>query len=475
MLYFPQVWAAGKVVFDGLGADDSKEFILKPLQPREASMGLNGYNLADTWEVAFFADKLPISPELIRALSIDLYAFQTDKLEVDPTPYLVEENLIVTGIADEVTLDYSDGGRIVRASGRDYTGLLIDKKWRPDKGIDIGEDLQWAVQGVLDEFYKVSGNQGIKLRAVWSSDKPAPVVAFVKEGVTQKKTVHKSKTKPKTSKGRSRVTKKRLPVPTGRSYWDVIYELCLSYGFIAYVQGEEVIIHEPQALADEAGSKAITYAFGHNLSTLNISRKLSNHAAPQVVASYYDQREKAYIEVRFPEDKKANPTGAGGNTIKFRRVTPPAGIEDKETLRAYLAAAYHMYGRSEASLRFTTKALRGLASKDQSELDDSNNILRVRPGSPMAFGWDSVGRVDMKELHPDERYGALLDKGFSSEIAQVIANNYDRLDSLRRPFYLKALSFSWSITDGLSVEGEGINYVNPKRDAAQTEWDRFAQ
>jgi hypothetical protein len=473
-LFFPQCWVSMRVVFDGLGEEDSKELILPMLQPREANIGLNGYNLADTFEVQFHADVLPISPELIRAVGLDIYLFQTDKLETDPRPHLNEINRIITGIVDEWGMDYSGGGRFIRGTGRDYTALLIDKKWLPTDIVELGDDLAVTVQNLLDKYYNAVGRRGKRLKAVYSSERPAPVVGSVAEGIVKKTTLHRRgpKPKPKTSKGRSKVVKKRWPVPTGRSYWDVIYELCLSHGFIAYIDGESVIIHEPQSLSDESSGRALHYAFGHNLKTLDISRKLTNHAAPQVVASFYDQKAKTFVEVRFPDDdtalgeKKRRATGVGGNTIHFRRVVPPKDIADVETMKAFLSAAYHMYGRSEASVKFSTKWLRGLENPKVPDAD--TDLCRLRPGGPIALGWDSVGRVDFHELSREERWQRLMDEGYSQQVARVIADNYDKIDSLRRPFYTKAANFHYSIADGLNVEVEAINYINPKRDEAKT-------
>lgn len=463
-VFYPQCWVAFRVYFDGLGGNDSREMIVPPIEPREASVGLNGYNLADTFEVSFFADHLPIAPELVRAMGVDVYLFQTPELVKDPRPYLVEKNRIITGIVDEFTADYTSDGRVIRASGRDYTGLLLDKKWTTAYTVPLGKDLRDTVQDLLDVFHsKITGGRGIKLRAVYGDAVKdllgGPIVGGLQEGITTKKRVLKNY-RPSTSKGRSKVQKKRYHVPTGRSWWDVIYELCLSYGLIAHLVGEEVVLHEPQSLTDESQGKALHYAYGHNLASLSISRKLSNHAAPQVVASYYDQAEKKFVEVRFPPDAPLKVSGGGGVTQNFRRVVPPAGIEDKETLRSYLSAAYHMYGRSEASIKFQTKALRGLQGKETGE----NDLLQLRPGHPIAIGWDSVGRTDIRERTPEERRTLLLGAGFSELVASVVAQNFDRLDSLRRHFYTKAATFHWGIGDGVSVDVEAINYVVQNRD-----------
>lgn len=473
-IFYPQAWAAMRVVFDGLGEEDSKELIIRPIQPRAASVGLNGYNLADTFELEFHADILPFSPELIRAVGVDLYMFQTEKLETDPSPFLVEKNRLVTGILDEFAMDYSSGGRVVRGTGRDYTALLLDKKWLPTDTLDMGDDLVATVQKVLDKYYEAVGRRGKKLTAVYSADLPAPVVGGVQEGIVKKSVAHttgKPKQKPRTSNGRKKVIKKRWPVPTGRSYWDVIYELCLSFGYISYVSGESVIVHAPQSLSDESSGRALHFAYGHNLETLDISRKLSNQAAPQVVASYYDQKARQFIEVRFPLDntsvgeKKRYATGVGGNTVHFRRVAAPPGIGDPKTLTEYLSAAYHLYGRAEAAVKFSTKSLRGL---DNPKVKDAEtDLIRLRPGNPVAIGWDSVARSDIRELSREEKREKLLNAGYSREVSRIIAENYDKLDSLRRPFYTKAVSFNWSISGGLSVEVEAINYINPKREEAK--------
>lgn len=459
MIYYPDCWCNAKATIDGLGGKDSAELILDRLRPVSATVNLNGYNQADTFECSFFLDDLPVSPEVIRGMSVDLYMWHSDKVSREPDQHLTGDNLKVTGLIDEAEVSYSSNGKVLRVSGRDYTSLFIDKKWPPGESIETGRELGATVQAIVDEF---QGGKGAKMLVVYSADQAQPVVGAVGQGITTKKAAVK---KPTTSSGRSRTTKKRLPVQSGRTYWDVIFELCLSYGFVAYVRGTDIIIHEPKSLDEEAKASALYMAYGRNLAELNIARKFGRNAAPSVVATYYDPESRTHKEVEYP-GKKEHPKGYGTQTTNYRRVVPPAAIQDDETMRAYLKAAYEMFGRSEATVRFSTKALEGIKGDLVTERG-SRDLLRLRPGDPVAIGIDTTERRDLSEKKTAaERRDILVNAGIRENVAQVIAERYDHLDQLRRAFYTKEVTLSWDIKSGLQVDVQAINYIVATRDAA---------
>jgi hypothetical protein len=458
VIYYPNCYCNAKVVIDGLGGADSKVLTLTDLRPVSASVGLNGYNQADTFECSFFLDDLPVSPEVLRSMSVDVYMGHTAKLESDPGSIIVPENLKATGQIDDAEISYSADGKVLRVQGRDYTQLFLDKKWPPQESIETGRELSVTIQAIVDKF---QGGKGVKMAVEYRATTKQPIVGIVRQGVTARKA---TVSKPTTAKGRSRTTEKRIPVQSGRSYWDVIYELCLSYGFICFVDGDKLVIHEPKSLDEEAASKALYMAYGRNLADLSIARKFGRNAAPSVVATFYDPQAREHVEVEYPEAKK-HPAGYGTVTTNYRRVVAPASIQDAETMRAFLRAAYEMFGRSEATIKFSTKALTGL---QQDRADAQQDLTRLKPGDPIAIGVDTTDRRDLSEKKTvGERRQILINSGLRENVAQVIAERYDHLDELRRVFYTKSVDLSWSIRDGMTVSVEAINYIVPTRDAAK--------
>jgi hypothetical protein len=456
-IYYPRCVVSMKIIFDPLGEGelaDAKTHIVDAVVPMEASVGLNGYNLADSFEISFLAITLPLSPEHIIAAGVDIYLFQTEKLEQNVSGYLVPKNLVISGIADEVSLDYSDGGKFIRMSGRDYTALFLDKKWPAGATVDTGKDLKSTIELIVK---KLQGGKGVAIEVIDHAEfnDPHVVTSAEAKAATAAK---KSATKPKpVSKGRNKTTKRRLPVPSGKSFWDVIYDLCLERGVICYIYQTSLIIQEPQGLEEETRGKAVRYAYGRNLSSVDISRKLGHHAAvPQVMGCFYDPETKKHVEVSFPEKAKRRPTGAGTVTETFRRVTLPHGIADKETAVDYCRGAYHMYGRSEATFKFSTSALSGLEGGD---------LLQLRPGAPVVIGWDGV-ELDLIEKvdNRDQRIKMLRDAGLRERVANVVADLHGRLDSLRRAVYTKTIGFKWNVETGIDADITAINYIFPKRE-----------
>lgn len=475
---YPQCWAGLRVIFDGLGGDDSKELILNDVRPTEATVHLNGYNMADTFELAFNATILPFSPEVIRALSVDIYMFNGPRLltNSEARDYFVPENLLIHGLMDDEALDYTESGRIIRITGRDQTALLADVPWPPGQTIATGEDLVTTVQGMID---LAQNGLGVKMTAIDSDDLPAPTVSGIGEGITSKtnrdaiiaqkarikaanKKLVKAK-KPSTSSGRTKTTKFRIPVPSGRSYWDAISELCLQYGHLCYVQGLNVVIRRPQSISEETVDQALRFVYGRNLAELRIKRHHGREAAPQIVASFYDAKDKKFIEVRWPKTDKAwilanaasSTKGTGKTTVNFRRILLPPGIRDQGAAEEICKAAYLNYGRSEAQISFSTKTLTDI---------DGKQVLKARPGNVISIAFDGLDGQDLRKATVEERVTILRDLGYRAEVANIVAQNYEKLDQLRRPVYAKELSFSYSKDDGISLEAQAINFVVPKRD-----------
>ncbi len=473
-----------RVIFDGLGEADSEALILDDIQPTEAVVHLNGYNQADTFEMSFHGARLPISPEVIRAIGVDIYMFNADKLlsKEEARQQLNDTTRVMHGLVDDPSMTFDTQGKIFRVSGRDYTALMLDRPYPPLQSISTGRDLAVTVQDIIDEatgFVAVGPlNQGRvrgdQLKVVYADDVDELLglqVDTVGEGIIKKKSNNadelkkmraaakkanaKTAKKPRTDTGRSKVTSVRMPVPSGRNYWDVVSELCLSYGRLVYVDGNNVVIRRPQSMSEETADRTLRFAYGRNLASLAISRHIGREAAPQIVASFYDEKARKFVEVKWPTDDKKLVMTTGSNTINFRRIALPPGIRDQGQAEQICEAAYHTYGRSESSVKFSTKALRDLRSM---------NVLRLKAGDPISVGWDAFDKQDVRDKSVNEREQLLLDLGYRREVAQIVAANYDKLDQLRRPMYTKEATLTWSKVDGISVDVDAINYVVASRD-----------
>jgi hypothetical protein len=432
--YYPKCRAILSIVFDGFGGSDSEPTIVQVI-PRSAQVYLNGYKEADTWELEFDAKALPISPDLIRSLAAEIYIFDSGSTGSDLSAFATDEHRLVTGLADNAEMSYGKEGRVFRVDGRDYTGLLLDRQWDPKVKVPSGVLLTKAVQKLVDDGVGAAKHGGRTLTVKWVSDDPIPVV-----GATSTKT-----------------KKNGQPVKDGSSFWDVIYRLVLREGKIVFVRGFEVVITDPQTMTLQSAAQTAKVAYGRNLSTLKVERKLGKEKTPQCKVVSYDPTTRTAISAVFPERKDPVKTGVGTNKEEVQVFTV-RGIQDRTALKKHAEAMYNNLARAEAKAQFTTKSL-----TDLSEVEVS--LLRLRAGQPISVSFDPFN-VELLEEMPtaDQRYRYLLTQGYSSQVAALVADSYELVDQFRRPLYVREVGVSWSHQEGITLDIEAMNFVVPDRD-----------
>ena len=484
-VYYPECRVNLSVVFDGFGGRDKPQ-VIPDIIPLSATVHLNSYKEADTWEVTFDARRFPFSPELINAGAIEIFLYQRQDLTVEPfhppaTPVpatiglntfegitgifdyaLAEKNkadehksqLVITGLIDSCTLSHTDSGGIVSMSGRDYTALLSERQWDPEKSGKRGRipdgDLEAVVQQLVDEAVN-SDTIGRTLQVSFIDFEVAPLVKDVSKTITQKKVKIKS---PPLSKSKSKKPR-GIAVKADSTYWDVIYKLCLGYGFICFVQGFDVIIAKPHVL--QANQESLwgywRVAYGRNLESLEVERKLSKQAVPQIRVTCWSKSRNATIEGRYPSDKENQKvTGVGTKKEEFL-TTSVTGIDDPVELVNIAHARHHAQARGEGTIKFTTPHL-----KDLHEYD----MLAMRSGDAVEIIWDAFNAEVM--LNPnigrEQKVTELLSRGYSIDVASLVADQYEKLDYFRQPFYVKNVVYNWESESGISIEVEAQNFVN---------------
>ena len=464
-VYYPNAHAYLRVVFDGFGGDDTQPHVIQ-LQPLDFTVQLNSYREADTFDITFNGAKFPLSPDLIRNAAVDIYLYQTDKLSgrQDNSPPLI------AGLIDNCTYQKGSDGRVFHATGRDYTAIMLDKPWPPNERIPLGGTLEQVVTKLVDKAQtRFISEADRKARGIREEDIPrsklltvkflgepvegdTPKVVRVDKSVTQKRV----RTAAPPVKATSKSKKKGIPVSSGKNYWDVIYGLCLSYGYICFVRGTEVVITKPHVLNDDAQARVRKLVYGRNLRELAAERKMGKTTTPQVVVTSYNSKDRTRLEAKWPSDKdyKGKQTGVGTFREEFRRYTLH-GINDLRILQDYATSMYQNLARGESRVRWATKALKDVEGKD---------LLTLRAGDAFVVDFSDFKDEELLALSIDERRWRLEGLGYSTQVSAVIASNYDQLKRIRQPLYLDEMTLRYSARDGVELAGQGINFVSVKRD-----------
>lgn len=448
-VYFPQCRVVLSVVFDGFGIHD--EFIdpfhknngdsdptVIQVIPKESQCNLTGYKEADTWSMTFDAKALPISPDLIRAINVEIYMFDAGSVNPDIEAYATETNLLVAGLADTASLDAAGTGRDFTCNGRDYTALLIDKHWDPKDKVPTGILISMAVQQIVDLAVQADTHSGRTLIVEYVSSNPEPIVGEY----------------------HTKTNKKGKPVKKGETAWDVVYKMALNEGLVVFVRGFKVIITDPQTLTLQNANKARRVAYGRNLSSLKVERKLGKEKTPQIEVTSYSSKARGSISARYPEDKDPISTGIGTKKDD-RAFFTVYGIDDIVILKRYAAMMYNNLARGEAKIHFTTRSLTDLTPRDDTS---GQSMLQLRAGDPVIIGFDPFNEQVMESSSFEQRYQYLSEQGYSPSICALVATEYNRIDQFRRPFYTRDVQINWSIRDGITLDVEAVNFVSLGRD-----------
>ncbi len=462
-VYYPKCKINISCVFDGFGGPDNPVTITDII-PYSSNIHLNSYKEADTWEVTFDAKRFPFSPELMKSAAVEIYLY-LDPNQTDGVFWADTANLVGTGLVDQATLtEDMDGGK-VSLSGRDYTALMIDRQWDPTKSGKGGRipdgNLQEVVQQLVDEA-TLADLTGRTLEVILFDVDIEPGVKNVNSTVLKNKV-----TIPKTTKSKSR-KKRGVSAKADSTYWDVIYKLCLSYGFIVFVKGFEVIICKPHVLQDIAQSN-FKVAYGRNLEKLEVERKLSKEATPQIRVRSYDPKTKNVIEGRYPEatDSEAfnkgkgvgkksktlfGQTGVGVKKEEYKVFCVP-DVKDKKTLNDIAKTTFYTLARGEGVIRFATPHLRDLENTD---------LTKIRAGDSVKITWDAFNAAKMEDsqLSKEQKITILLSLGYSYEVAALVAEQYAKLDYFRQAFYVKEVNLTWDKDAGCKIDVEAMNFIN---------------
>lgn len=465
-IFFPRCHATLSVVFDGFGPeDDAPQIVQVPV--RSASVHLNSYKEADTFALDFDARELPFSPELIRNCGVQIWLFQTNGLDDDPSLYAKRENMVIAGLIDRPNSRYSRDGRTFHMEGRDYTALLIGKAWDPTKRIPVGSSLADTVQQLVDEACGVGINNRARVLTVEFRGEEDPSSFEQSALVLHGEQTIKAKAAPKAGAGRSKSKKRGIPSPHPDStYWDIIYRLCAHAGFVVYVQLDRVIIGAPQALTE--GSTPIRVAYGRNLASLEIDRSMGKESVPQIVATSYDPKTRKTLEARWPDSASSNPfahrlkvsakgklSGIGTSKDETLRVDAPFGITDVELLRRFARMYYITLARGESKVRFSTKFLRDLSGLD---------MLKARQGMAVVIGFDPFNSEELRVLPAATREQRLVSMGYDHAIARLVAEEFDKIKQFTRPRRVREISFEYSNEDGVAIEVDANQFVFVERD-----------
>lgn len=473
--FYPRCRAFLEVVFDGRGAPNSQPFHIE-IDPRSATVGVNGFYEADTFTMDFDTRQLPFDPDQVAYCAARIYMWDSARNLTYPE-WAIDQNLMIKGLVDDIESKLVGEDNIVTFTGRDYTAILLDPEWDPKQKVEAnGNDLREAVQAIADAAAPASSPA--RMEVVWEGEDDPPIIG-----------------------GLARSTKKKgLWVKPGKTYWDVIWDLCIQHAYVPRVEGSTIFISEPVTQTKQTLLQAPRLVYGQTLLELDVKRKFAREKVPQIVIVAYDPKTKQKIEVVYPKKRnvdvmttaeKQQSTDALGILLTVKKdeqmfFPAPAGVVDKDALERYARIRFYHIGRGETVYSMKTKHLAIPAPKSHGAVTDQLkslgeafgvykrqeqeiNLLQLRPGAAIGIEFDPFNREALKALPVGQRVQHIIALGYGQKIANFVAANLDRMELFKQDFYYNRGEISYSTEEGIEISIEAANFASEIREIAFAE------
>jgi len=488
--------------------------------PKDVQWSQNGLRTADTLNVTIKFIDMPIDPRAIRSCAIEYFLGTVTEEEyrsgisgevrsyegadgtttrTEPMHLVADEyidsngaqrsNLRFQGFVDKWAVAWEDGEPVIRLECRDMTQLLIDTEApaklmvdgsRPLGGIPgtstggTGMPLDEAIATYLSHFVQFAGLV-VEYR-IGNLQTRNAVIPKVSQAFSKPAYRPQLGPPPATMAG----------AMTGLSVWDYLTDVCGALGHVIRVDGTTIIIQQGATYTsngsvqrpddpfdgDARGLKCRRFFYGRNILHMRSERNFTRPAQPKnVEVRCWSTKQKKLLAARFPFRPPGNPSDPlarawpGESSEEDWTVVRVQGIEDENTLRVIAQNVYEQTGRNELTMRIKT---RNLASFGGGNLDP--DILDMRAGDTFEVlvhredeERNTMSKID-NLLHVQERNAEFLRSlGFPSDFADTYAKTFVDL-GFQTVFRAKTIGFGWNVDEGVTIEIEGINYIEVRAD-----------
>lgn len=469
--YYPQACVRLEIRLEDFGdksANLAKNIFKITTLAKRVSVEINDYTTADKFNLELDYDSFPFDPRSIRACGVVIAIEDMQGLlNADGTPKkisITKDNVCFAGFADEESISFDDNSRTVKLEGRDFTSLLIDRKFY-EGNISLDKSVDKVIKKLLSQLEETK-DLNVEFRGL----KEFPTLANFysdKTNLSGKKNVKKDQT-----------------------YWEVIQSIVADAGLIAFMEIDTLVITQPRVLYDK--SKAAKFVYGQNLKSLEFSRKLGRKKGFNLVVRCLDIEKKTVIEARIPKEATAEwskETGISNQEVKIQQVMPVVStaksndshaqqqqqavsqtedkvaeyisfpvrnVSNKNQLIAIGESIYEEMSRQQLEGSFETKEM-AIQYEDANGRMTMFNVLKLRVGTPVAIGLAIEDRNAIDRIQSESGIANYLieKKKFDPRVARSLAQSLTRAGTA---FYTKSVHFELS-EQGFSCKVEFINFI----------------
>jgi hypothetical protein len=408
--------------------------------PRSLKVEKNDIQTADTIEFELDLEDFPLDPRIIRAVTVE--AFIADAGNTDPFWETIRTDVatlrkyaIFAGVIDEVTSQI-DTDRVVTLKGRDYSAYFLDVELE-SKEIAYGtKTLVQIIESIVhDPRRPTTANIQIELRGD-GIDKLVPANYMIRGNAPKIRTV-------KTLKERDTNHLKRQH---GNTAWEVIQEMALHGGIVAYIELDKLILATPATLNidDPLSAREVHFALGRDIDSYSPSRRMGRRTGVRVLVSSWDPEQGETHQAFSPKrsdlknsglDKiPAAPLGGEGKPVRVitdhRRPYVVRGIVDQNQLQAIADCIRIQLEHHEMDV-----------SVDTLRLNDSNGkpLQDLRYGDPVVIDIDANFPSSLASSVEDQ-IARLLSLGYPVADAQALTK---AVNQLHVPYWLNGATYEF--------------------------------
>lgn len=479
---------------------DDLTHTLGAIVPGEAKWGANGIMKGDELKATLKFIDCPIDPRCIRSCGVEFYlgtvtsdefargidgevrqsfagaSSDGDPLNVAPDTYLdphgqQRTNLRFEGFVDEWEVEWpEDGEPCIHLECRDNTKLFIDQDASPGLVVDEKLPIDQAVATYLTNYPRFAG--------ISVEYRPGGV-EVPKLGPALAGTAFKPKLGYAPKKGGG------FADGTALSVWDYLVDVCGALGHIVRVEGTVVVVQRardvlssqlqnrtddpfiPRLLESGLEAPRRLFLYGRNVTSYKVARRFGRGTPQNVEVRCYSPKRKKVMVERFPQQSQSMVTDVDpgdGHSERKVLVIRVAGIEDRKVLRAIAQSNYEVVGRNELMVSIKTRNLAtfGGDNEDPDLLDvkagDSFDLLVNRDDDG-----STLTNVENAMLIHASAEEFLKAAGFDPAFAAAYARAYSDAN-FQTSFRVKCFAMSWSCDEGISIDVDGVNYLEVRAD-----------
>jgi hypothetical protein len=426
-------------------SDQVFQLDVRPIKARWLS---NPYNEADELYLTCVYDEAGIDPRYLKSAEVYFWLADSDpSLPFTPT----SDTQRFVGIVRDVGRELTQETKWVTFKVQDYTCLFLEMKHYPASQLPRFTDtLTTAWQRVCDN----TGYYDLDTRKIQSS------VSNLRDRI-----VFQGGVDPNTSLGASVPQRIRqlghMQAQTGTDAWAVWRTVCESLGLITFIRGDQCVV--TTATDYFTASDPPLFVYGLNIYELRENRDLAQVSGKNVCVRSYDPIAGTSLESLFPPPTDAlavrrKKLGASAKkapksvqTQEYEVMDLPFAVSDQPTLDTIAERVWHERTRQEMRGELVT---REMTIGTVGEIDvTAFDLLKLQAGDQIQI---QIAReaLDAIQALPTQaaRIDALESRGYSSQVAEFVAQNLDSINSLPAQFLVHSVEVSLDIPSG-TAEG----------------------